>query len=246
MQRNLVTTSSAARLVVPNTNHRLVPVGVERCSFASRNLHTDLILQFVICVTPLLPAFLLGHGSLLGQAAFFLGLGLLLMYHAIQRHPFHFLTLIVSSIPLLMLLRGIYIPYNSVLVLLALGFSCALLGPRNFPGLWKRSSLQYVIMGSVVYWWISMLLSGDYNRNLRTIDWALCVAIVLMLSERRSYLRTAMLGWGISAAVGGLMLLPYGDRVGLAMINGMQMGNPILIGVPCAFVLLLSIAERGR
>lgn len=210
-------------------------------------LHKDLLWQFALCVAPMPPAFLLGDASaIFGQIAFFSGFALLLGFHAIQRRPYHLLTLIVSSLPLMMILRGIYIPYNSMLAVLALGFTCALVAPEEFPGLWKRKTILYTVVGSTVYWWASFLLTRDYSRNLRTVDWALCVAIVLMLSERRSYLRTAMLGWGISALAGGLMLLPYGDRLGMAVVNGVRIGNPVLLGVPCAFVLLLCIAEKGN
>ena len=243
----MTATRLMARRSTGTSANTVLPMAPRAFGFAAPRLHGDLLVQFAICLAPMPPAFLLGHSSpFLGQIAFFSGLGLLLAYHAIQSRPYHLLCLIVSCIPVLMLLRGIYIPYNSVVVLLGCGFACALVVPGEFPGFWKRKAIFYLILGSVFYWWISVLYTGDYNRNLRTVDWALCIAIVVMLSERRSYLRTAMLGWGISAAVGGLMLLPYGDRLGLAVIDGTRIGNPILLGVPCAFVLLLSIAENGK
>jgi O-antigen ligase len=208
-------------------------------------LQKDLLLQFALCVLPLPPAFFLGQFTL-GGVAFISGLVVLSTYHILRRRPLHFLCLLASSVPLLVFIRGIFIFFNSVVVLLGCGLACALLVQDGFVVFWKRKALLVTVGGSVVFWWVSYLLTGVYESNLRALEWSFCAAVVFMLSEHRSYLYTALIGWGISAATAGTMLLPYGDRLGFATIGGVSFGNPILLGLPAAFILLLSIAERGR
>jgi O-antigen ligase len=208
-------------------------------------LHRGLLLQFGACALPLPPAFFLGQFAL-GGMAFISGLVVFSTYHILRKRQLHFLCLLISSIPLLVFIRGTFIFFNSVVVLLSCGLACALLVQGGFQVFWKRKALLCMIVGSVVLWWMSYLLTGNYENNLRALEWSFCAAVVFMLSEHRSYLYTALLGWGISAATVGMMLFPYGDRLGFATIGGVSFGNPMLLGLPAAFILLLSIAERGQ
>jgi O-antigen ligase len=42
-------------------------------------------------------------------------------------------------------------------------------------------------------------------------------------------------------------MLPLGgERLGMAQIDGVELGNPVLLGVPAAFIVLLCFAENGR
>jgi len=223
----------------------LPPSIVRHRMIGQPRLHRDLLLQFGACALPLPPAFYLGQFAL-GGMAFILGLMVVSTYHILQKRPFHFLCLLTSSIPLLVFIRGIFIFFNSVVVLLGCGLACALLVQEGFQIFWKKKTLLCMVTSSIVFWWVSYLLTGNYESNLRALEWSFCAAVVFMLSEHRSYLYTALLGWGISAATAGMMLLPYGDRLGFATIGGVSFGNPILLGLPAAFILLLSIAERGR
>jgi len=208
-------------------------------------LHKALLIEFATCALPLPFAFFFGKFAAGGLS--FIGLLLAwLVYHAFRKEPFHFTCLIASAIPLMVFVRGAFIPFNSLVVLLSWGLLAAALARAQFSGFWRRKTLLYTVVGSVAFWWVSFLRSGNYESNLRALEWSFSAAVVFMLSERRSYLYTAMLGWGISVVTAGLMLLPYGDRLGMADIDGVTLGNPILLGLPAALVLLLSIADQGR
>lgn len=210
-------------------------------------LQKNLLIQYLICISPLMPAFYSHHPNTGGYAFVALLIGTMI-FHAWHKRQVHVLCLFVSAIPLVDLLRGTYMPFNMPVVLLTCVFVWLWVSPGAVKEFWKRRDIPYVIAGSVIYWLLGFLLTGDYSRNLRSVEWSLCASAILILSERRSYLSTALVGVGISAITMGLILLPYGERLGMGYVPGMtwQIGNPIVLGVPCAFILLLAIAERGR
>jgi O-antigen ligase len=109
--------------------------------------------------------------------------------------------------------------------------------------------MRYALAACILYWLLSFALTGDYARNLRTIEWALTASIVFMLGQRRSYLATALVGVGLSGIMIGITLLPFGDRLGMSgKVEGLQwgLGNPIVLGIPLALFILFCIAERGK
>ncbi len=66
-------------------------------------------------------------------------------------------------------------------------------------------------------------------------------------AKHRGYLATALIGMMISSFGVGLAFLPSGgDRLGLDVIDGHALGNPITFGIPLALVFLLSIADGGK
>lgn len=221
------------------------PAGLQSKLSVPPRIHKALLAQFLISILPLAPAFLLGHAQI-GAVASEVAFGLLLLYHALYRRPFHFLCLLVSSLPLLVILRGAYMPFDIVVVIMSCGLSWAFLMPAQFGSFLKNKPLQIVMGVAVFFWLASFIITGIYSQNLRALEWAFCAGVVVMLSERRSYLWTALLGLGVAVIVSGLMLLPYGDRLGMGDIDGQTIGNPILLGLPAAFVILLSLAQRGR
>lgn len=87
---------------------------------------------------------------------------------------------------------------------------------------------------------------SDYTSNVRLLDYLLSSTAVYLLANRRSWLATALVGVAISSSVLAVSLLPYGDRLGAADIDSIHVGNPILMGVPSAMVLLLALADNGR
>jgi O-antigen ligase len=81
---------------------------------------------------------------------------------------------------------------------------------------------------------------------MRLLEYMLSSTAVYLLAHRRSWLATTLVGLGISSTVLAVTLLPYGERLGAASIDGMDVGNPILMGIPSAAVLLLALADQGR
>lgn len=214
---------------------------------APPKLHRNILIQLIICAAPLPPLFYVGHPNL-GGYAFTVGLMLFLAYHAIRNRRLHVLALFVGAIPLMDLLRGSFMPFNTPGAVIFLCFVWICLSPGEITAYWKRKDMRYTLAAGLVYWVCSFALTGDYSKNLRCIEWALTASAIFMLSERRSFLATALLGSGISAITMAVALLPYGDRLGRGYVPGMKwdIGNPVVLGVPTAFFLLMCLAERGR
>jgi O-antigen ligase len=237
---------SVARAQAYASDHAEVSLEATR-SFAVPKLNKGLLIEFLLCMAPLPPTFLVGIPKV-GGYAFVLLLMLFLMYHSLRKEPYSVFCLIVGAGPLIALLRGTFMPFDTPVAILAISLAWAHLTSGEFKSLWKRKDLLYLIAACGVYWLISFLRTHDYANNLRALELGFCAAIVFILNDRRSYLATALVGIGISTITMGLMLAPYGDRLGMGYVPGMDwsIGNPILIGIPAALFILLALAEGGR
>jgi len=224
-------------------------ISVERAhSFSRPYLHKNLIIEFVLCMILLPPTFYVAHPKI-GGYAFVLLLAVFLAYHTLRREPLAMLCLIVGASPMIALLRGTFMPFDTPVVLLGFSLGWAyLVSPTLFRDLWKRKDILYLMGACVVYWAFSYVRTQDYANNLRALELGLCAAMVFLLNSRRSYLATALVGTGICVITEGLMLAPYGDRLGMGYVPGMdwEIGNPILIGIPAALFVVLTLAEGGR
>jgi len=91
------------------------------------------------------------------------------------------------------------------------------------------------------------VLVGNLVANLRAMELVLATAAICLLSNRRSYLATAFVGMSIAISAYAIAMLPYGMRLGEGVLdNGYEFGNPILLGLPSALVVLLILSDRGR
>lgn len=214
-------------------------------SLAVPHLHGSVLIQLALCAFPILLGNLLGR-PVAGGFAFLAVLLMLFIYHSLKRQPFHHLSLLIAALPLVVFVRNYSIPFNSVVALLAWGLSWALLARGDFQYVWRRKTVFAIIAGSILYWWFTFLLTGRYSDNMRALEWSFSAAVTYMLSSRRSYFATAIVGIAISAIFLGVGLMPYGDRLGMAVIAGVGIGNPILLGLPTALVFVLSFAEGGK
>src|ERR1019366_10267652 len=111
---------------------------------------------------------------------------------------------------------------------------------------WGDLTWRWLVFLSLLYWWSSILYTGDFTSNMRLLDYILSSTAIYFLANRRSWLATALVGLGLSGSVLAVSLLPYGDRLGAADIDSIHVGNPVLMGVPSAMVLLLALADNGR
>lgn len=213
----------------------------------STSLQKSLLYQFGICSVLLPPTFWLGVPKL-GGYAFAFGFALFLLYDFYRGRRFEALALFIGFVPLIDLLRGTFMPFNTPVMLAVWLVVWMAYAPVGAKASWTPK-MKYALAACILYWSLSFALTGDYARNLRTIEWALTASIVFMLSERRSYLKTALVGVGLSAITIGVTLLPFGNRLGMSgKVEGLQwgLGNPIVLGVPLALFLLFCIAERGK
>jgi hypothetical protein len=95
-------------------------------------------------------------------------------------------------------------------------------------------------------WLVSFTRPRDYSSNLRSFELLLTALGIRLLGRYRTYLGTAFIGLAISTFSMGSALAHYGDRLGMAEVDGEKVGNPISLGIPVALLFLLSLAERGR
>ena len=223
------------------------PPGIEVSAFRVRNarLHWQVIVQLAICVVPALGS--VGFGHLMLGARYMVGsLFVFLGYHFVKRNSYEYLALAVASLPALGLLRGVFF-YYSIIIFLGGGLLLwVAVASEEVRFVWGDLTWRCLVFLSLLYWWTSILYTGDFTSNIRLLDYVLSSTAIYLLASRRSWLATALVGLGLSASVLAVSLLPYGDRLGAADIDSVHVGNPILMGVPSAMVVLLALADNGR
>ncbi|HSE21519.1 MAG TPA: GNAT family N-acetyltransferase [Pyrinomonadaceae bacterium] len=155
-------------------------------------------------------------------------------------------VVVLGLIPWLMLLRNDF-SYNLLIVLLVAvpAFWC-LIVPHDVAALWANFRIRLLLILSVVYWLISFFLTGDYSVNLRALELTSAVCVIFLLSGSYRHLLTALVGLSLSTLSICVALLPYGERLGMASVDGHRLGNPITLGIPLALVVTLAIADQGR
>lgn len=205
-----------------------------------------LLAQVALCVVPAMG--LVGLGSPGAGARWFYGVTLLLLARfLILRDRLGFVSLIVSLIPPLLMLRAFFF-YNSLNLIMGTGILLWLFSsPKEFFQSWKDLRWRSLIILGGLYWLSSYFLTGDYSTNLRALELVFSTSCVYLLSKHRVYLATALIGLSISVFSVGLAFMPTGeDRWGHEAVDGYILGNPISFGIPLALLFLLSIADRGR
>ena len=169
-----------------------------------------------------------------------------LVYHFVTRTPVIASAVMIGTLPVWMLLRN-YFFYNSIEVVLAL---CVLAwmegGKPDLKAVWKDRLVRYFVAFFAIYWALAWLLTGSYASEMRSFELVFSALNVYLLGKHRRYLGTAFLGVAVSVVAIGLGLLPYGNRLGMAQVDGARLGNPISFGIPAALVVLLSMADGGR
>jgi O-antigen ligase len=202
--------------------------------------------QLCVCVFPAMAAIdfaspLLGAQYLAGS------LFLMLMYHVIKRDRYRYMCLLLGAEPALSLLRGAFF-YDSIFFFLALGTVLwAVVAWKEVRFVWQDPTWKSVALLCLIYWLLSVAIRGNLGANLRALEFALGAASVCLLANRRSYLATGLIGILISASAYAIAMLPYGVRLGEGELdNGETIGNPVLMGVPCALLVLLALTDRGR
>ena len=202
--------------------------------------------QLCVCVIPAMAAIdfanpLLGAQYLAGSLLLNLG------YHVVTRNRYRYMALLLGAEPALSLLRGAFF-YDSIFYFLALGTVLwAFLAWKEVRFVWQDSTWRSIALLCLIYWLLSVAIRGNLGANLRSLEFALGAASICLLANRRSYLATGLIGILISASAYAIAMLPYGVRLGEGELdNGETIGNPVLMGVPCALIVLLSLTDRGR
>jgi O-antigen ligase len=168
-------------------------------------------------------------------------------YYLLSARPTQAMTVLIGTIPVLMLLRGLVL-YNSIQVLFACCLVSALAKPVQRSRLRRNTPLVCFVVASLLYWLVTVILTGDYAGNSRVVEFALGAAAVFLLSGYRSYFATAMTGVIVSTLAVTTVLLQgtQGSRFGGVSVDGDLLGNPILVGLASSLGFLLTVADRGR
>ncbi|GJL59408.1 MAG: hypothetical protein NPIRA03_22650 [Nitrospirales bacterium] len=156
------------------------------------------------------------------------------------------MALLIATLPALSYARG-YFFYNSIVALLGLGLGLWYLrSPKEWLILWANQLFRWFFIMGTVYWFISLILTGQYHANLRAMEMVFTVSSIYLLAQYPKYLATALAGLGISVFSVAIGMIGQGDRLGMADIDGEHVGNAITFGLPVALVLLLAIADNGK
>jgi O-antigen ligase len=201
--------------------------------------------QIAFAVVPAMAAVAAGRPS--AGAYYLLGvLFSLLVYHFVTRTPAAATAVMIGTLPAWMLLRN-YFFYNSIEIVLALCVLAWMEGGRSdLRAVWRDGLVRAFFAFFAIYWLLSWAITGDYAREMRSFELVFSALNIYLLGKHRRLLGTAFIGVALSVIAIGLGLLPYGDRLGMANVDGSRLGNPISFGIPAALVLLLSIADGGR
>ncbi len=207
--------------------------------------HRSILVQIAVASVPSMTLLMLGLLTAAGLCFFLVFLSLL-SYRMVTRDPKGMMTTIIGCMPLLMLLRNA-LSYSSVEIILGLAvLAWFAYEPADLKRAFHDRLLALFSVFVLLYWLVSFVRTGDYSSNLRSFELLLTALAIRLLGRYRAYLGTAFIGLAISAFSMGLALAHYGDRLGMAEVDGERVGNPISFGIPVALLFLLSLAERGR
>jgi O-antigen ligase len=223
------------------------PADIEVPALRARDagLHWSLIARLCICIVPAMAALGFGH-LMLGARYLALSLFISLGYLLVKGDKYEYLALVIGALPAMGFFREVFF-YFSIFVFLGGGLLMwACVAREDVKFVWRDLTWRCLVFLSLLYWWLSVLHTGDYTSNARLLDYILSGTAIYLVADRRSWLATALVGLGITSNLLALSLLPYGDRLGAGEIDSMHVGNPILMGVPSAMVLLLALADNGR
>jgi O-antigen ligase len=209
-------------------------------------LDWTVFISLCICVVPAMAT--LDFGAPMIGARYLAGsLLICLLYQAARRDRYRYMALLIGAGPALSLLRGVFF-YNSFFFFTALGIVLwAATSWKDVKALWDDNIWRSMAFLCLLYWAISVALKGTFVANIRAIEFILTAGAISLLATRRSYLATALLGIAASSTAYAIAMLPYGVRLGEGELdNGQTIGNPALMGIPSALIVLLALTDRGR
>jgi O-antigen ligase len=201
--------------------------------------------QIAVAVIPAMAAVAAGRPSV-GAVYLLAVLFACLVYHFVTRTPVAASAVMIGTLPVWMLLRN-YFFYNSIEIVLAL---CALAWMEgamgDFKAIWKDRLVRYFVSFFAIYWAMAWLITGSYASEMRAFELVFSALNIYLLGKHRRFLGTAFLGVALSVVAIGAGLLPYGDRLGMAEVDGSRLGNPISFGIPATLIILLALSDGGR
>ena len=218
-------------------------------------MHWALLAQMAAVVASSMGLVALGNAPLAARC-FFALLGAVLGLRILYKDPVGYAAILIGVSPALLLFRQVWL-YSIVVLLFAAGMVLWFaVKPQEIAKLFKHYLLTAFVLLSLAYYWISFLRAEDFSAlgipiviapNSRMLELSFGAAMIVLLGSRRSYLRVAMMGIAVTVLLTALGMAPHsGTRLGQAEIGTTSMGNPILIGLSSALVVLMALANRGE
>jgi O-antigen ligase len=219
---------------------------VSALNVQSTGFDWTVITQVCICTIPAMATIDVAHP--LWGARYLAGmLFLFLSYYVVTYDRYRFMSLLIGVSPALVLTRGLFF-YNSIIAFLGMGVVLwAYMSWKDVKFVWDDPTWKSFALLGFIYWFLSFVLVHSWIANLRVMELVFTTLAMCLLSTRRSYLATAFIGMGIAVTAYATAMLPYGDRLGEGELdNGEIIGNPILVGLPAALIVVLTLSDRGR
>ncbi|MBV9081583.1 MAG: O-antigen ligase family protein [Acidobacteriaceae bacterium] len=203
------------------------------------------VAETLLCVGPAMTLLYVGKPGA-GAAALYSSGALMLAIHLLLGQARRYTSLAVSLIPPVLLVRNQFL-YSGVVLAFALGLLLwAAVRPREVNRLLASPVRVALIFGCFLYWAFSWCRTGVYSSNLHAVEFALVASSVFLLGSFRSSLAAGLLGMAVALVCEGVGVFPYGERLGLASIDSISLGNPISFGLAAGLIFLLATAEGGR
>jgi hypothetical protein len=208
-------------------------------------------MQTVFCVLP--PAMLVYVASV--QLAGLLFWGLLfacLARSLVLGKALQLVCLPLCVSPAMSILRGVAVFYSAIPVVFVLVlFLYSVQRPGKLSQLMRSSILlSGMVLSALLYFLASWVYTGTYMAGVRLLDVAAALpAAAIATCDRRS-LGPLLLGLLLSGILMAAAMLPQLEastvnRLGMMMINGHRLGNPIALGLPLALGLIAVLVDEG-
>ena len=236
-----------------NSFHTDFNFNVRLSSFGSKNI--SVLLPMIICDIPASFFIYRGNMQIAGRLfwiLFFLFSFLFISLQLILRKPnLGFITLIISTSPIMNYLRSFGAPYNIVTVVFFAGLvNFYLINNRDFKKLFlKNKLLIFIFIFELIYYALAFFTTHSYSIHLRAFEVIFAAQLIFILLCTHSHLlKVSLLGILLSSlalAIGFIPSLSSFGRLGIGIIDEMQIGNPITLGLPLAFGFLALIIDKG-
>jgi len=170
----------------------------------------------------------------------------------LSARPERIACLLIALAPWLNLLKGAVL-YSGVPVVY-LGAACLVLfgrsagnGVANPP----RTLSRVLLVLAGAYYGFSFALTLNPRENIRVLELACPVVLVVEMSGVRGMVKTAVAGFFCSALAVGFAAVPHiasesAHRLGIIATDELAIGNPFGLGTPLALGVLALSLDRGR
>ena len=221
----------------------------QRQVLRSRNLDLSLLILFVVCGASCAYFLFIGKPQIAGTVFWVEVLAFMLLL-MVQNKINEVVVLLIGISPLINYLR-VFAFYNIVVLLFGTSFFFLLfrdskLGKKHVV---ENPGLTFLFVYQLIYYILTYINTGDYWANLRGFELLFVAGLILILaSSNLNLLKTALWGVLISVFAIGIGFSPhenYQNRLGMAILDGHSLGNPITLGLPVALVFLGLLMDQG-